>query len=514
MWRQSGPRFLALAALFLAACAGGGPRQGDIGFVEGFFGGIVTDEPRAALIGREVLSAGGTAADAVVAAYFTMAVTMPGSASLGGGGVCLVHDTDRIQTEAITFLPGRAAGDARFAVPGNVRGMFLLHARYGQLNWSDLLLPAEEFARAGHPVSRAFVRDYEASRSRVERDPAARTIYGDGAVAEGRLLRQLELGAVISNIRTLGPGTFYDGTLGRSFVESVARAGGGITLGDLRNYRPQLLPPLEFTSGNSALFFPPTAGGAVSAQVWGAAVAGDLYEDAAGDVRSHLLLELGARAHARTLDGSDAVSLTRGDAIAALAAEVSETSHRTVDSAPPVTIDAAHDGASIVAVDNTGRTVACSFTMNGPFGEGVVAPGTGILLAAAPDAPRASLPSAAIYANKNTGAMFLAVAGSGVSPALVARAALDTLVVSEKDVVTAVSEPRLFSVGNPDEANVEGTMSEPARDALRGLGHTLNIVGEIGRINGIHCPGGLPREQTCQVAKDPRSQGLAVNSEE
>ena len=92
MWRQSGrilPLFLAFA---LGACTGSGLEEGEAGFVEGFFGGIIVDEPRAALIGRDVLSAGGSAADAVVAAYFTMAVTMPGGASLGGGGVCLIHD--------------------------------------------------------------------------------------------------------------------------------------------------------------------------------------------------------------------------------------------------------------------------------------------------------------------------------------------------------------------------------------------------------------------------------------
>ncbi len=502
-----------LTALMLAACADSGPKQGDIGFVEGFFGGIVTDEPRAALIGREVLSAGGTAADAAVAAYFTMAVTMPGSASLGGGGVCLVHDPEQIRTEAVSFLPGRATADRRFAVPGNVRGMFLLHARYGQLNWSDLLLPAEEFARTGHALSRAFVRDYVASSVRLERDPAARAIYGGGGIAEGRLLHQLELGAVVSNIRTLGPGAFYDGTLGRSFSEAVERAGGAITLDDLRNYRPELLQPLEFPLGNTTVFFPPTPGGAVSAQVWGAAVADSLYEDAGEDAREHLLLELGARAYGNVLSNFDAADLTGEGALASLARAVSQTSHRPASNVSPIRLDTAHDGASIVAVDNSGRTVACSFTMNGPFGSAIVAPGTGILLAAAPDGPRASMPSVAIVANKNVGTMFLAVAGSDATPVPLARVALDTLVVAEDDMVAAVSRPRMFSVGNPDRANIEAALPEAVRETLRGLGHSLAVEGEVGRINGIYCPGGLPREQTCQFAKDPRSHGLAVSSD-
>ena len=67
-----------------------------------------------------------------------MAVTYPGAASLGGGGVCLVHDYDSDRTGAVDFLARRPAlltSDAPrpSAVPGNVRGMFALHARYGRL---------------------------------------------------------------------------------------------------------------------------------------------------------------------------------------------------------------------------------------------------------------------------------------------------------------------------------------------------------------------------------------------
>src|SRR5580704_5669572 len=127
--------FLVLAFAGLAACSSDTPAPtGDLGSgtITGFAGAAAADEPRAVLVARDVLSAGGSAADAAVAAYFTMAVTLPSTAGLGGGGACLVHDAKKKVVDAIMFMPV-ASPDGQFGLPVNIRAMALIQARYGRM---------------------------------------------------------------------------------------------------------------------------------------------------------------------------------------------------------------------------------------------------------------------------------------------------------------------------------------------------------------------------------------------
>jgi gamma-glutamyltranspeptidase/glutathione hydrolase len=255
---------VGLLALGAGGCQSGNVKDaGLIGSVEGFAGAAIADDPRAVVAARDALVAGGSAADAAVAIYFTLAVTLPSSAGLGGGGVCVIHDPEAERPIALDFLP-RASPDGSFGLPGNIRGMAVLKARYGRLKWSQLLAPAVDLAR-GSSVSSALSRDLAAVGTTLLGEPELVRIYGraDGSIADtGDGVQQLELAATISQIQRDGPGAFYAGPLspapGIGGAIHRAAAGGGT----LRSVQAQTATVLTVNVGERAACSrrrPPTA---------------------------------------------------------------------------------------------------------------------------------------------------------------------------------------------------------------------------------------------------------------
>ena len=431
--------------------------------ISGFIGGVVADEPTAALAGREVLALGGTAADAAVAVGFTLAVTYPSRASLGAGGACLAFSPARTGAgagapEAIVFTPlapaspGPAA-DRPAAVPMLARGLFALHARYGRRPFETLVAPSEQLARFGTPASRALVRDLQLVAGPLLADPDARSVFAPGGttLGEGSLLVQPELGATLASLRVDGVGGLYQGVLAQRFVTGARAAGGGVALSDLRGALPKTIDPIVMSSGRDRVaFLPPPADGGVAA-----AAAYALLLDKPSELQ---------QANARAI--SAAARVREGADPAAVLAHPQDGG-----SLPPLPAS-----TSFATLDRDGNAVVCDLTMNNLFGTGRVAPGTGIVMAASPASVTPPLLSAAIAWNSNLRAFHAEVGGSGQEGAPLAVAA-------------------------------------GLSNALRGGTAIPAPVPDPGRENAIVCARYLPdTENSCSWATDGRGSGLAVGS--
>jgi gamma-glutamyltranspeptidase/glutathione hydrolase len=452
-----------MAAAALAGCASNQPVRLGAHQVNA---GIAADEPRAAAIGRDILSQGGNAVDAATAMALAMSVTLPTRVGLGGGGVCVVHDATSSQTRTLDFLPHSATGtdDAGVAVPGLVRGMAALHAAHGKMRWEQLIVPAEAKARFDTQISRALARDLQVFGGIAGEDQAAKAVFlptGATPPGEGQSLQQNDLANVLSQLRQRGAGGFYSGQLG----EKIA-AGLGIDPGKLSGYQAQWRQTDDVQHGNDVMRFASVPNGA----------------PAAGALR-------------------DAASAPDGRRNAGLIKAL----EKVEPEGPPT--------AGLVSFDQFGQAVACTFSLGGPFGTGKMIPGTGIMQAKATGARGVGGPAIMVNPSLNhplfagnAGLIGVGVGeeGAGAAPAALVNVALRVL-EQGMSAQEAVAAPRLA----PDPAG--GTLiEETAERSAAGVEGEIYSVQALGRVNLVSCKvdrstGG----RSCAAATDPRGFGLA-----
>ncbi len=221
---------------------------------------------RASQAGREMLEAGGSAADAAMATMLALSVVEPQSSGIGGGGFFVYHDA---ATGQIITIDGRekapaAARPDRFVganglplgmrnavpggrsvgVPGNIRLMAEVHRRYGRLPWARLFEPAIRLAQDGFAVSRWLAATLAGADTRWADFPQTRALFFvDGRPARvGDQLRNPALAATLRDIAGNGPDSFYTSATASAIVAAVRdapRNPGDMTLADLAAYRSE-----------------------------------------------------------------------------------------------------------------------------------------------------------------------------------------------------------------------------------------------------------------------------------
>ena len=167
--------------------------------------------------------------------------------------------------------------------------------------------------------------------------------------------------------------------------------------------------------------------------------------------------------------------------------------------------------SGFVAADRFGNAVACMFSMNGLFGTGRVAPGTGIVLAAPPAGGAAGSPLLPVIAlNEPLGSVVLAATASGGAASTLVARLLAEVLEDDGPLADAIARGRVHHPGVPHVVLIEAAADSPAAAALTRRGHDIRVVPALGRVNAFLCPGGLRNNPgRCEARTDPRGFGLA-----
>lgn len=228
-------------------------------------GMAATSHPQATLTAIEVLKAGGTAADAAVAACALLGVIEPQSTGIGGdcfalyqprgegkitsyngsGRSPLAATPEWYEEHKITAIP--ATGAHSVTVPGSVDAWARILKDHGKLGFDRLLQPAIEAAENGYVVAPRVAFDWNNALEKLRAGTNAPRylLKNNEAPVAGDVIRQPELAQTLRIIAKQGADGFYKGSVAEDMVETLRGIGGLHTLDDFAHHTTEATDPIS-----------------------------------------------------------------------------------------------------------------------------------------------------------------------------------------------------------------------------------------------------------------------------
>lgn len=256
-------------------------------------GVVAAGDKRTAEAGAEMLSRGGNAVDAAVAAAFTSFVTEGTVVNIGAGGYgCIVSGGAQVpETVAYDFFNTMPTGTvhpqmdfreilvdfgpetqpfyigrASTAVPGAPAGLCRMAADWGSLPLSVLLEPAIRFAEEGFAMPPNMAEILGLLEFIYTDTPELTRLFTqDGRLKKaGDQVRFPELAQTLKRFAQQGPDYMYTGEFAQMILADQ-RANGGLMLAeDLSGYQALRLDPIQVDyRGHQVLLPPPSSHGGV-----------------------------------------------------------------------------------------------------------------------------------------------------------------------------------------------------------------------------------------------------------
>lgn len=248
--------------------------------------GITASEhPLASQIGASVLSEGGNAVDAAVAANAAMGLVAPMMNGIGGDMFAIVYEakTGRLyglnasgwspanltpqflKEKGISQMP--ETGIHSVTVPGVVDGWDKLLKRFGRKKLADLLAPSIRYAEEGFPVSEIFSSYWVASEAKLRRDTNAAKLFlpNDRAPRTGEIFRNPELAWSYRQISKGGRKAFYEGEIAKRLLAGSRKLGGTLAAADLAEYSSEWVDPISTTYRGWTVYELPPNGQGIAA---------------------------------------------------------------------------------------------------------------------------------------------------------------------------------------------------------------------------------------------------------
>ena len=251
-------------------------------------GMAATSQPLATQIALDILKAGGSAADAAIAANAALGLMEPVGSGIGGDLFAIVWDADKRELAGLN-ASGRspksltlehlkslglekipALGPLPVSVPGAVDGWFELHQRYGKLPMSEVLAPAIRYAREGFPLSEVIAFYWGRNAQNLKDYAGFAEVYmpGGKAPVKGEMFRNPRLADTYERLGKEGRDVFYSGDMARAIADYMKENEGFLSYEDMASHTSEWIDPVSTNyRGYDVWELPPNGQGIAALQI-------------------------------------------------------------------------------------------------------------------------------------------------------------------------------------------------------------------------------------------------------
>ena len=222
---------------------------------------VSTSQPLAAQAGLQMLAAGGSAVDAILATAITLSLVEPVSNGIGSDAYAIVWDGKRLhglnasgRSPALwtqEFFRGHASMPQRgwhsVTVPGCVSAWTELHAKFGKLPFKKLFEAAIEYGREGFLVSPTIAGQWQKQVPELQEHPGfAQAFLPEGrAPRPGQRFKFRKHADALEQIASTKGKAFYRGELAERLEAAAKKHGGALRAADMAAHESDWVKTLQ-----------------------------------------------------------------------------------------------------------------------------------------------------------------------------------------------------------------------------------------------------------------------------
>ena len=372
-------------------------------------GVVVTRHHLASDVGAKILKQGGNAFDSAIAVAFALAVVNPSAGNLGGGGFVVYLKDNKIYTidyrekapirshknmylnskgnviKGLSLESYLASG-----TPGTVAGLIELHKDEASIPLEKLIAPAIVLADEGFKLSEFQAQYLNKYAKKFKKNKEAEKIFvKEGGWKKGDVLVQKDLAKSLSLIAKNGSKAFYDGDITKKILRDFKDNEGIFIKEDFLSYEIRKLDPLcgTYKTYQICSMPPPSSGGVAIIQMLNILENFNLKNFSHNSLEYiHLLKNIMSFAYADRsvfLGDPEYFNVPVDELISKVYAKKIAKKIKNKETTriqPGILMEESDETTHFSIIDKWGNSVSNTYTLNGAYGSGIVAKGTGILM--------------------------------------------------------------------------------------------------------------------------------------